>query len=340
MKNKNIYFIGLPIFIFILLSFLLYLYLFMPNYFPKNQLVEFQIKRGETLNIVANNLYDRKLIRSIDGFKIAGFITGSQSKIRAGIYVLHSGGTYFSILSKFTRGDENHQVSVTIPEGIWQPKLAQLLNSKLGIEANEFLQLSKNRKFLRSIGINAVTAEGYLLPNTYFFEGNCTAKDIIEKLKYENDKIFNSELVRNQMLKIKMTRHQVLTLASIIDGESNRISEFDTISAVYHNRLRKGIPLQADPTIQYLIRGKLPTNKIYYKYLSINSPYNTYKYVGLPPNPINNPGKEAIYAALFPAKVDYIYFVADGTGGHNFSKNYSQHQQKVDDYRKWRRTQQ
>jgi len=135
-----------------------------------------------------------------------------------------------------------------------------------------------------------------------------------------------------------MTKHEILTLASIVEAESNIFSEYKTISGVYHNRLEKGIALQADPTVQYLIRER-KNKKVYLKDLEINSKFNTYKFPGLPPAPINNPGKDAIMAALYPENNKYLYFVADGTGRHNFSETFTEHSQNVLRYRQWRNNQ-
>ena len=138
-----------------------------------------------------------------------------------------------------------------------------------------------------------------------------------------------------------MDKHKILTMASIIDGESNMLSEFQRIAGVYYNRLKNGWRLQADPTVQYVVRQRRKkVNKIYYKDLEIDSRYNTYKYYGLPPSPINNPGKDAIMAALYPEKHNYYYFVADGNGGHVFSKTSREHQNNVNRYRTWRRNNQ
>ncbi|MFH1197349.1 MAG: endolytic transglycosylase MltG [bacterium] len=229
-------------------------------------------------------------------------------------------------------------MKVTIQEGIWQSKLAKIFEEELKINAGEIMQLSSNRKFINKLGLYGVNnLEGYLLPDTYFFYKNSSAENVLTKLKNEMDKLFDEKAV-NQMDKLGMSKKAILTLASIIDGESNRFDEFRTIAGVYYNRLKKGIKLQADPTIQYLKRDGKRFNRILYRDLEIDSPYNTYLYAGLPPTPINNPGKEAVLAALYPEENDYLYFVADGSGGHTFSKTYNEHQYNVYNYRVWRST--
>ncbi len=332
-KSKEFYF-ALGAFFF--LSFFFYLYLFTPNYFTNASLREFEIKKGETLNSVVERMFEEGLIRNTSGMKIAAYLMGAQNKIRAGKYILRSGSNFFEILEQLQKGGKRKQKRVVIPEGIWQNKLAGLLRREMQLDSAKIMKLSSDKKFIRSLGLDVDNLEGYLLPDTYYFFADATEKDVLERLKYENDKIFKPARIQRQMKKLRMNRHQILTLASIIDGESNKVSEFNLISAVYHNRLRKGIPLQADPTIQYLKRNRKRYNKIYYKDLEINSPFNTYKYPGLPPAPINNPGKDAIYAALFPAKADYLYFVADGKGGHKFAVKYSDHLKNIRAYRKWR----
>ncbi len=332
-KSKEFY---ASIAMFFFLLFFFYLYLYTPNYFANSSVQEFEIHNGETLNTIVNRLYKRGLIRNRSAMKLAAYLEGSESKIRAGRFILRSGTTFFDMLNQFTSGGLGKQIKVTIPEGIWQPKLAGLLANSLHIDSSKIMRLSADQAFIKSLGLKVRNLEGYLLPDTYYFDENWKEKKVLVKLKYENDKIFQSKRVKAALAKLKMTRHEILTLASIIDGESNKSSEFPLISAVYHNRLKKGMALQADPTIQYLLRNRRRHNKIYFKDLKINSPFNTYKYVGLPPRPINNPGKDAILAALFPAKVDYLFFVADGKGGHLFATKYSQQVKNVKKYRRWR----
>jgi len=136
----------------------------------------------------------------------------------------------------------------------------------------------------------------------------------------------------------KYTLHQIVTLASIVEGETNKTSEMPAIAGVYYNRLKIGMKLQADPTVQYLQPNGW--KRLNHHDLKLDNPYNTYKYYGLPPGPINNPGKDALRAAFRPEQNKYLFFVADGSGGHNFAQNYLQHLKYVRDYRKWLAAQQ
>jgi UPF0755 protein len=334
-KNEISLIIGLWSFVF---GFLLFEFLG-PNYYSGYSPKDFEVNKGDSFSKVVEKLYSEKIIPNSTSMNVAAFIYGAEKNIKAGHYSIKTGLNYFQLLELLTKGTPGKQVLVTIPEGIWQHNLAALLEKKMGISAKEFMQLSKSKSFLNSMHIVGNTLEGYLLPNTYyFFEGSSTV-DIIRKLKSEMDKIFEADSVIAQMAKLKMSKNEILVLASIIDGETNKVSELKLISGVYHNRLNKGMKLQADPTIQYLKRNKRSKNKVYYKDLEVDSPFNTYKYKGLPPSPINNPGKNAVLAAIFPEETEYIFFVADGTGGHKFSKYLREHNRNVVAYRRWRRSQ-
>lgn len=308
---------------------------FTPNYFDHNSKIFFDVPKGATFTQVVDSLYSKGVIPSKTNIKIAAMFTRADHKIKAGRYVILNGLSYFELLDLFLKGQPKSQILVTIQEGIWQHNLAKLLKQELGVDSAEFMKLSSDKNFIKKLSLNVGNLEGYLLPNTYYFYDDVSAKDVLIKLESEMD-LFLTDSLENRMKELGMTKHEILTLASIIDGESNVISEFKTISGVYHNRLKKRMLLQADPTIQYLIRNRKRNNKVFFRDLEIDSPYNTYKYPGLPPGPINNPGKEAILAALYPDKTNYLFFVADGNGGHAFARTLSEHQQNVRRYREWR----
>jgi UPF0755 protein len=181
------------------------------------------------------------------------------------------------------------------------------------------------------LGIDAKSLEGYLLPADYEWYERSSAEEVLKSLCYSFKNFFTDSLVERTS-EIGFTVHEVLTLASIIKGETDKVDEMPRISGVYHNRLRIGMKLQADPTVQYLLKNGW--RRLTYKDLEIDSPYNTYKYFGLPPGPINNPGRDAILAALYPEKNKYLYFVADGNGGHTFAETLAGHNKNVINYRK------
>lgn len=340
-QNKKILFkrneiITIAAFFAFVLGLLIFTF-FSPNYYNSESTIELDIPKGETLTKVIDSLYSREIIPNKLNMKIASYLYGADRKIKAGRYSIPNGLSYIQLVELLINGSTTEQVLITIPEGICQNELAGLLEEKLMADSSKVMGLSSSKSFLNSLNINAKDLEGYLLPESYYFYPLSSEEDILRRLKSEMDKFFSPKLIE-RMNELKMTKREVLTLASIIDGESNSISEFKIISGVYHNRLKKGMLLQADPTVQYLIRNR-KNKKIYLKDLEIDSKYNTYKYVGLPPGPINNPGKDAILAALYPDKNDYLYFVADGNGGHHFSKTFSEHSQNVMRYRIWQRKQ-
>lgn len=327
---------NLPVKLFGALLGILIFAFFFPNS-CSDQESTFEIPRGSSFNQVSEILYSEGIIPNRLNFKIAAFLTGAENKLKAGRYKIPSGLNYFDLIEYLLEGGHDEQILVTIPEGIWQHSLAKLLHEKLNVDSATFMNLSKDKIFLAKLGVEVKSLEGYLLPETYYFYTNSSAEEVINKLHSEMKKIFSEE-VDSRLQELKMTRNQILTLASIIEGESNIPSEFKKISGVYHNRLKKWMMLEADPTIQYLKRDK-KHNRILYGDLELDSPYNTYKNYGLPPTPINNPGKEAVLAALYPEEHNFLFFVADGKGAHRFAKTYSEHLQNVQLYRKWRNSQ-
>ena len=234
-KNEISLIIGLWSIIF---GFLLFTFLG-PNYYDDYAPKDFEVKRGDSFSKVVHNLCSEEIIPNSTSMNIAAYLSGSETKVKAGHYSIPNGLNYFQLLDLLTKGTPGKQILVTIPEGIWQHNLAKLLQEKIGIDQKSFLILSKNKSFLNSLNITSDNLEGYLLPETYyFFEGSST-KEVIKKLKFEMDKIFMADSVVSQMAKLNMTKNEILTLASIIDGETNKKNEFKLISGVYHNRLKK-----------------------------------------------------------------------------------------------------
>ncbi|MBU1098947.1 MAG: endolytic transglycosylase MltG [Bacteroidetes bacterium] len=337
-KNKlTIHDWYLPVQFFgVLLGIFLFIFYY-PNTVSNKQGNVFEIPQGSSFARVSSILYQEGIVPNKFNFRLAAFLYGAESKLRAGRYEIPSGLNYFELLDYLVKGGHDEQKLITIPEGIWQNNLAKLLKEKLGVDSSSFMALSNNRNFLDSLGIKSKTLEGYLLPETYYFYTNSNAREIINKLFIEMNGCFG-EVVNKRLEELKMSKNEILTLASIIEAESNIAKEYKRISGVYHNRLKKWMRLEADPTIQYLKRYQ-KHNRILYKDLEIDSPFNTYKNYGLPPAPINNPGKDAIEAALFPEENDYYYFVADGTGSHLFARTYKEHLKNVELYREWRESQ-
>ncbi|MGE5401168.1 MAG: endolytic transglycosylase MltG [Ignavibacteriales bacterium] len=315
----------------VILSIFIYTF-FTPNYYNWPSPYTFEIRHGMTLNNTIDSLYNRGIIPSKTNMRIAAFIMGGGRNIKAGRYKIPNGLSYVSLMDLFINGKHEIAALLAFPEGFTIYQFAHILHQRLNLDSLQVLRLCSDKKLLDSLGVDSPSLEGYLMPDSYYFYENTPATVVIRRLKGEFNKFLNDSL-KTRISKMKYDLNEVLTIASIVEGESSRISEYPVIAGVYYNRLRTGMKLQADPTVQYALLGRW--RRLYNKDLLINSPYNTYLNYGLPPGPINSPGRAAILAALYPAKHNYIYFVADGTGGHKFSSTYSQHQKLVRDYRAW-----
>ncbi|KUO62495.1 hypothetical protein APF79_08345 [bacterium BRH_c32] len=308
---------------------------FFPNSYYFNPKVTLDIKQGMNLNNVLDSLKSKGVIKNRLSLKLVAYIYNAQTKIKAGKIVIPNALSNVELVELLLSTTKKIDKLISIGEGIWQNKLAKLFKDSLGIDSSKFMQLSTDKVFLKSLGFDGDNIEGYLLPETYYFYLDSSPQNIIKKLYSSQNSFFNN-YIKTKGYKTELTRHEILTLASIVDGESNKLSEFRTIAGVYLNRLKIGMPLQADPTVQYLIREERG-DELYRRDFLIKSDYNTYLNRGLPPGPINNPGKEAILAVINPEKHNFLYFVADGTGGHVFASSFIQHQINVGRYKAWQR---
>jgi UPF0755 protein len=253
---------------------------------------------------------------------VATKIRGLDTSIPVGTFLMQNVKVNHDIINHLVfRNPERKKV--TLLEGWNIKQTSNHLSKEMGFDYNTIVEIVNNTIFINSLGIKSQSLEGYLYPDTYyFFEGenvNSVIKKLVKEYKY-----FWTDSNITKASSISLTQHQILTLASIIEGEAIYDSERPIISAVYHNRLKRGMKLQADPTVQYIIKDG--PRRLLIKDLRIKSPYNTYLYEGLPPGPINSPGFKSLNAALYPDKNDYLYFVAKGDGYHTFSKNEKEHE--------------
>jgi UPF0755 protein len=317
---------------FIILVFIFYYTLFTKNSFDKQAPYKFEINYGESFNSVTERLYKEEIIPSKFNFKVAAFIYGAETRIRSARYYIPNNLSYLDLLDLFISGKADFLKTLRIFNGVSSEWIAGAVNRELKVDSASFMSLVKNKILIDSLGIKANSLEGYLLPGKYFIFEKSSPSEVIDIL-YSGMKSFLSDTIIQRIKQDGKTKHQVLTIASIVEGETEKAEEMPLIAGVYYNRLRIGMKLQADPTIQYLQTDGW--KRLSYKDLKINSPYNTYLNFGLPPGPINNPGKDALLASVYPAQHNYLYFVADGTGGHKFAKNYSEHLNNVKAYRLW-----
>ena len=279
------------------------------------------ISKGMSLNSVINLLHENNLIVNKNVLKAKILIRGLASKVPTGTFLIE-GKVSDAILidSIFNKGPI--KLKLTIPEGTSAKKIFESINLLLKTD-HRFDNLFTKKNILNKYNISGSSLEGYLYPNTYFFFNDTSPVDIVDTLVSQFWIEFDQKLL-NRANELGLSVHEVVTLASIIEGEAMLDSERSTISSVYHNRLKINMKLQADPTIQYIIEG--PPKTLSTRDLRIKSPYNTYQNYGLPPGPINNPGIQSIKAALYPLETDYLFFVAQGDGSHKFTTNERDHE--------------
>lgn len=312
--------------LFIILSGVFYYY----NSSPFNMQDEtFLIKSGESLSSVAIRLYKRNLITDKRFFVILAMITGN-SNILIGKYKIHKGMSSIEILGKLSSGDIIRK-RVTIPEGFNLYEIADKLHQSNITNRDDFLHYSFDKDFLNSIGINHSSAEGFLFPDTYLFAEDQDPREILAVMHKQFRDVLNSIDLTN-MNSLNLDEYQLLIFASLVEKEAKLASERTLISAVFHNRLKRGIKLYCDPTVRYAV--KKFSGRIRYRDLKYDSPFNTYLYHGLPPTPISSVGRESIIAALNPENSNFLYFVARNDGSHHFSKSLREHNRAVDYYQK------
>jgi UPF0755 protein len=281
-----------------------------------------EIERGLSLRQIAERLRSARLIRSATAFEVAARLRGAEKKIKTGRYSLSPTLSPFEILSALQEG-KSLKSCFTVPEGYTLSQVAALLEDKGLAHRERFARLASDRDFLRSLGIEAGSVEGYLYPETYCVQWGAPEEEILKTMVEQGKKVFD-ERDRLRAAEMGLSTHKILTLASIIEKETRTSSEKQLVSAVFHNRLKAGMPLQSDPTVIYALgaqyRGALTKQD-----LAFESPYNTYLHQGLPPGPICNPGFYSIKAALYPAETDYLYFVLSSDGRLRFSSSLDEH---------------
>ena len=319
------------VFFFFVLSVLLYTF-FSPNYYKDKSPITVVVKKGEPFSEIVNELYAKKIIPGKTNFKITALLLGAERRIRPARYYIKNGLSYVGLIEYLLNGNADYLKTFLILDGSNISSVASRLQSEVLIDSSEVMKLCKNKKFLDSLGLLSPSLLGYMLPEKYDIYERSSPKEALEII-YRGFQKFMSDSLRNRAKEIGLKIPQVITLASIVEGETNKPSEMPLIASVYLNRLRIGMKLQADPTVEYIQPGKW--KRLNYKDLKINSPYNTYEHQGLPPGPINNPGRKAILSVLYSAATNYLYFVANGKGSHNFSSDYNGHLKNVDQYKQW-----
>jgi UPF0755 protein len=289
---------------------------------------------GTTLTGLAADLEQAGVIGSARAFSLYGRLRGAQSRLQAGTYRVDDGISPAEILRRMMAGEVSVE-RFAVPEGYSMLQLAEMLGSRNLLDPQDFLAACRDRTLLAEFGITAASAEGYLFPSTYDLPPGISARETVRLMLRKFQQVYDGRIAR-QLADGRLSRHQLVTLASLVEKEAKVPQERPLIAAVFHNRLQRGMPLQSDPTAVYGLRAFGGT--VTAEDVRRRTPYNTYIIRGLPPGPIGNPGAEALEAALRPAAVPYLYFVARQDGTHFFSATLDEHNRGVTRYLKSRRT--
>jgi UPF0755 protein len=314
-----------------LLPLLLLLWYLICLFFPPgngSKLLDISFPPGSGIRKLANELKAGGVIRSSWHFILVTRLRGQAHRLKAGDYRFNDGMTPSVILEKLASGDVDFQ-KFALPEGYSIYQAAELLEQKGYFKKEDFLEKCQNPALLKRLGLAEQTVEGYLYPATYNLSHNGNEEQLISQMIGQFEKRY-ADAVNVAGNVSNLSRHQIVTLASLIEKEAVSPEEKPLISSVFHNRLRIGMPLQSDPTAVYGVRAF--SGKVSKADIERQSPYNTYLIKGLPPGPIGNPGIDALQAALKPATTNYLYFVARQDGTHQFSRTLEEHNRAVTRY--------
>jgi UPF0755 protein len=286
------------------------------------EIVRIVVEKGRPFSSLVEELAGNGLIRRPRLIELYAVVNKYDRGIDAGTYEFAPGEKPVTILERLVSGDVL-KVTVTVPEGMHLWEVAGAVSAQAGIDSISFVSAVSDPETAARFGIGAPTLEGYLFPETYLVPWGVD-RDTMIGVMVNRLREISGELRRARPDSSAMTVNELLTLASIIEAEARLPKERALVSAVYHNRIERGMKLEADPTVAYAMGGY--RGRLLYKDLLIDSPYNTYRYAGLPPGPVCNPGRAAIDAALNPdPDCRALYFVASGDGGHIFSLTLKEH---------------
>ncbi len=291
------------------------------------------IPKGASFKNVAKLLKEKGLIRSEEIFWLLAWYRKELNLIKAGEYKLSPSMTPERILNVLVSGKVVQHL-VTIPEGYNIFQIADLLERAGLAKKREFLAVVTDKAFLEGLGINEDSAEGYLFPDSYFLPKGVKPKDIVKNFTSHFWQVWRDNKFDKRVKELGVSVHEVVTLASIVELEAAVQKEKPIIASVFWNRLKKGMPLQADPTVKYgiMVERKIKKRRLTWKDLRKSTPYNTYTQYGLPKGPICNPGLISLRAVLYPASTKYLYFVSKGNRTHYFSKTLKEHNRAVKRY--------
>ena len=290
-----------------------------------------EIPQGSGSGTIARRLADAGVVEDVSRFRIALWVTGSGRRLQAGEYRFDRPMSPREVVDKIGRGDV-FVTPLTFREGLTIRQMAALYESKGFGDAGEFIAAASRGELVRDIDPAAKDLEGYLFPDTYTLPRRATAEQLVTRMVAGFRKALTADIVDAAAAK-GLSIRQLVTLASIVEKETGHKDERPLVAAVYANRLKIGMGLQCDPTVIYALEraGRYDGN-LTREDLQFDSPYNTYRYAGLPPGPIAAPGRASLAAAVSPAAVPYLYFVSKNDGSHAFAETLDEHNRNVQQY--------
>ena len=330
MKKRKVFVIALVIFSVLLTSFSFYFYqvFYAANVLVDKNDVSIVIQREDNFESLRTQLYEADIIQDVVSFSFVAKILGYQSLVKPGAYRLQSNMTNLEVIRMLRAGNQV-PVNITFNNIRLKGELAEKATANIGVQPEEFGALLNDAPFLEKYGFNPENVLTMFIPNTYEVYWTISKEALFEKMHQEYQRFWNTTRL-DQAAALKLSPIEVSVLASIVQAESIQTDESPKIAGLYLNRLKKNIPLQADPTLVYAI-GDFSIQRVLNEYKKIESPYNTYKYRGLPPGPINMPTITSLNAVLNYEKHNYLYMCAkeDFSGYHRFAITLTQHNQNA-----------
>jgi len=299
------------------------------GYQAAEQFVE--IPPGAVSRTIGDRLVAAGVIRDLSTYRVALYVTGEGRRLQAGDYRFDRAMTPLEVIDKIARGDV-YVINVTFPEGLTVAEMAKIFEAHGLGSAASFVAASRDAAAIRDLDPAASDLEGYLFPETYALSRHTDAATLVRLMVARFERVLGPDL-RQAAAARNLSVRQVVTLASIVEKETAKADERPLVAAVYTTRLRLGMPLQCDPTVIYALQraGRWGGN-LHHDDLALDSPYNTYRYPGLPPGPIASPGAASLEAAVHPADADYLYFVSRNDGSHGFARTLEEHNRNVQKY--------
>ena len=285
------------------------------------------IPPGATLDAAVDSLAANHVITHPGTFRLYATLRGLGGSLKSGVYLLRQDESWSDVVAALERGRGVEQ-RFTVREGLRLVEVADLAQARLGIPRDSFVAAAQDPDVLAGLSVPAGTpsAEGYLFPTTYLLPSRIGARELVRVMTHQFTQQWSPEW-QGRLDTLGFSRHQLVTLASIVEAEVRYDPDRPFIAAVYRNRLKRGMRLEADPTVSYAFGRRL--KRLWEKNLAVRSAYNTYLHAGLPPGPISQPGRASLAAALYPADVPFLYFVAQPDGKHIFSATYAEHEAAI-----------